>query len=313
MTAVLRPTQTFVARDLPDFQALTSASFVPLDVTAGDPAAFRGWVASNGADGVQLTDISASPHVVTRTPELIAAADRHYYKLTSMLSGTGLLIQNGREVTMRPGDIALYDTQHPYSLVFEGEYRGLVVMFAHERVDLPPNVVGQLTAVEMSGQQGLGAIVVPYLRELGTHLDQLGSPAGVQLAHTALNLLSTMFANELGLRRGESDPHALMLERLRGYIRDHLAAPDLAPAQIAAANYISTRYLHKLFREQGTTVSQWIRSLRLEHARRDLLDPAYRALPVAAIGARWGLYDAPHFSRIFKAAFGHSPSELRGG
>ncbi|HYP73799.1 MAG TPA: helix-turn-helix domain-containing protein, partial [Microbacterium sp.] len=85
----------------------------------------------------------------------------------------------------------------------------------------------------------------------------------------------------------------------------------LSPGSIAAAHYISTRHLHGLFQEQGTTVSTWIRMRRLEQCRRDLADPLHAGSPVAAISARWGFVDAAHFSRSFKQAYGVSPSEYR--
>ncbi|MEV4052818.1 AraC family transcriptional regulator [Amycolatopsis sp. NPDC049688] len=39
--------------------------------------------------------------------------------------------------------------------------------------------------------------------------------------------------------------------------------------------------------------------------------PAARDVPVAAIGARWGFGDPPHFGQGFKAAVGVTPAEFR--
>jgi len=75
--------------------------------------------------------------------------------------------------------------------------------------------------------------------------------------------------------------------------------------------HISTGYLHKLFRMEDSTVSRFIRERRLEHCRRDLIAAASLTLPISSIGARWGLIDAAHFSRVFKAAYGASPREYR--
>ena len=44
----------------------------------------------------------------------------------------------------------------------------------------------------------------------------------------------------------------------------------------------------------------------------DLLDPRLARDSVYSIAARWGLPDAAHFSRIFKAAFDCRPSDIRG-
>lgn len=58
-------------------------------------------------------------------------------------------------------------------------------------------------------------------------------------------------------------------------------------------------------------MARWIRERRLERCRRDLLDPLHREVPVSAIGARWGLADPAHFSRLFRAEYGRSPTQYR--
>ncbi|HEY9356088.1 MAG TPA: helix-turn-helix transcriptional regulator, partial [Arthrobacter sp.] len=80
-----------------------------------------------------------------------------------------------------------------------------------------------------------------------------------------------------------------------------------------AAHFISTRHLHNVFHESGTTVATWIRSQRLDGARRELRDPLLAGKPVGAVAARWGFLDAAHFSRTFRDAFGVSPSDWRRG
>jgi AraC-like DNA-binding protein len=263
-----------IARDFTDFRTAVSQSFVPLHVTAGGDG-FRGRIRSSAADEVQVSEVTASPHVVERTPELIARAERRCYKLSLVLAGTSLLVQDGRQAV------------------------------------LPAELVGQLTAVRMSGKEGVGNVVVPFLAQLGGNLEQLAGPAGARLAHSAIDLLATLVATELDLAHSGADPHHELMRRIRAHIDANLHSADLNPARIAAEHFISTRHLHGLFQEQGTTVSGWIRTRRLEHCRRDLLDPVYAGRPVAAIAARWGFVDAAHFSRVFKSAFGRAPSELR--
>jgi len=51
------------------------------------------------------------------------------------------------------------------------------------------------------------------------------------------------------------------------------------PGTVAAAHYISVRYLYRLFDAQGTTVAAWIRPRRLERCRVDLADPLARIIP----------------------------------
>lgn len=302
---------TLVARNISEFRAAVSESFVPLQVSSAGPDHFRGMIRGAAVDEVHVTDLRATSHVVERTPELIARGDRSFFKVSLMLAGTGLLIQDDREAVLRPGDLAVYDTDRPYSLVFGEDFRTMVVMFPKHLISLPPDMIGQLTAVRISGQEGLGSMVGPYLTQLASNLDQLAGTTGARLAHSALDLVTTVFTRELGLDELSADPHRALVQRIRGYIDRNLASTELGPASIAAAHFISTRHLHGLFQEQGMTVSTWIRTRRLEQCRRDLLDPMLADRPVAAIAARWGFVDAAHFSRAFKAAFSVSPSEYR--
>ncbi|MEW2395856.1 helix-turn-helix domain-containing protein [Streptomyces sp. NPDC046862] len=66
----------------------------------------------------------------------------------------------------------------------------------------------------------------------------------------------------------------------------NLGEPELSPRAIAEAPHTSVSHLHRLFQDHGTTVSTLIRRHRLEHARRDLIDPRLRDVPVHRIAAR---------------------------
>ena len=51
-------------------------------------------------------------------------------------------------------------------------------------------------------------------------------------------------------------------------------------------------------------MSEWIRRARLERCRRDLADPALARETILAVATRWGMPDAAHFSRMFRATYG---------
>jgi AraC-like DNA-binding protein len=107
--------------------------------------------------------------------------------------------------------------------------------------------------------------------------------------------------------------HRTTVDRIKGYIATHFRDLDLKPDEIAAAVNISTRYLHRLFEGEHETVALYLRGLRLERVRDDLLDPRLAQRSVAAIAHGSGFGDVSGFNRAFKSAYGINPSDLRRG
>lgn len=302
-----------VATSFDHWKHLVAESFVPLAAQTADVDGFRGRMRSRVLDRMSIVEVTATSHEVHRTPALIARAHERYFKLNLQLEGTGLLVQDNREAVLRPGDLAIYDTSRPYTLTFEEQARMMVVMFPCDALALPADYVGQLAAVRMAGSAGLSGIVGQFIRQLSENLDVLSGPSGSRLAANALDLVSTMLHAEMDIAPDRMKPQALLAVSIREYIEANLADPLLSPATIAAAHFISTRHLHNVFHESGTTVASWIRSQRLEGARRDLRDPLHAGKSVGAVAAHWGFLDAAHFSRTFRDAFGVPPSDWRRG
>lgn len=296
--------------DFTAFRAAASQTFVPLALHADRPETFTGRLRGVDLPDIHVSEIAATPHSVERTAELVARGERPHLKVSLQLAGTGLLIQDDREALLRPGDIALYDTARPYSLVFEGDMRMMVLMFPRDQLDLTAETIAQLTAVRFARGSGLTPLVASFLEKLTVGLTATDSAIGLRLARNAIDVVETMLAQELGTRL-ESGHRGRLFLRIRSYIDQHLADPTLDPARIASAHFISTRLLHALFHSEGTTVSAWIRTRRLEHCRRELTDIVFADHAVSAIAARWGLVDAAHFSRLFKATYGASPRDVR--
>ena len=271
----------------------------------------RGQLKTRVLGDISVSEISATRHDVERTPALIAQSDCRSYKVSLLLSGQQTVLQDGRKAALRPGDIAVYDTSRPYQVLQHEDVRVVVLRFPRSMLGLPETMVRGLTAVRLSGASAAGAVISPFLIQLANSMDQLGDAAASRLSYSALDLISAMMGSELDLSPQSGNPRDLLLEKVRTYIRNNLSSADLCPAEIAAAHFISVRHLHGIFHEQGTTVSAWIRARRLENCRRELRDPLFSHESVTEISSRWGFLDSAHFSRVFKARFGLSPSEER--
>jgi AraC-like DNA-binding protein len=302
-----------VAERFDVYRTAISEAFVPLDATIGTGPSFDAVLRSVGLGQLSVSDVSATGHLVARTAQSIRASDPEYYKLGLQVSGYSVVYQDCREAALTPGDFALYDTSRPYTLSFDQSYRMMVVMFPRTLLRLPEQPVAALTARRISGRQGIGALLSPFLVGLGRQLTESNPAVDVHLGDAVLDLLAATFAEQLqlgSLVSPETHRRALTL-KIHAFISERLGDAELSPTQIAAAHHISLRYLHRLFEGEGHTVNGWIRSQRLERCRRDLTDPRHTGTSVSAIAAHWGLPNPAHFSRLFKAAYGAAPGEYR--
>jgi AraC-like DNA-binding protein len=164
------------------------------------------------------------------------------------------------------------------------------------------------TASAIRAGDGLSPLIAPFLRSVGDGLrDGTLSEDDADLGESVVDLVRGLYA----VRAHAAPVRPDLLAEVKATIDRRLHEPDLGPATVAAAHFISPRYLHRLFEPEGVTVSEWIRAQRLERCRRDLEDPALASDTVLAIASRWGLRNPGHFSRLFGAAYGVPPSAVR--
>ena len=227
------------------------------------------------------------------------------------LSGECSLTQRDRTATLRPGDFAVYETDAFYRLTFDEPFEHLIVRLPTEFTNMA-GTPGKVAACLMSGTRGVSGLASSVLRGIAERIDE-ELPDSQQLATGLLNLIAAAVAERRDQIPGNSFGtlgEALILD-VKAFIDAHLDDPELSSAAIARAHSISPRYLQKLFENQGTTATEWVRSRRLERCRADLVSAEHDSTSIAAIAARWGLVDSSYFSRMFKAAYGVSPREYR--
>jgi AraC-like DNA-binding protein len=169
-----------------------------------------------------------------------------------------------------------------------------------------------LTARRLDGRAGITGAVSRFLRDLARNADSLSGAQSERVLADVTDLVLTLlsdWADDSDAVR--SSVQRSLMFRIKDYIDRRLADPTLGPVEIAAAANISTRYLHKLFAAEQRSVSHYIRGLRLERCRRDLLDPRLADQSIATIAFRWGFGDLSGFNRAFRATFGVTPREVR--
>ena len=258
-----------------------------------------------------LIDIRASRHVVHRTAEHIRTTPEPLYVVNFQVAGTSTFTQAGSSAALEPGDYAVSSSQVPFDWAFDGDFTVFMLRFPQAFIDAPPQSFLPLLGRALRPSDGFSAHLSPFVASVAQDPDLLRGPVGRRVAQNLVDLFTTSFLAYLEQTRGDADSGTPIFQRIATYISEHLVDPELDVASIAAANFISTRYLQAIFQEHGTTVSSWIRERRLAGARRDIGDDLLSDHSIGELAERWGFVDQAHFSRVFRQAFGESPKQWR--
>jgi transcriptional regulator GlxA family with amidase domain len=98
-----------------------------------------------------------------------------------------------------------------------------------------------------------------------------------------------------------------VVQRASAFLRDH-AAESVRIAYLSQVAGVSERALRSAFRrEHGVSPKQFDIRERLNQARHALCEGA-GADSVTAIATRFGFFELGRFARLYKSAFGESPS-----
>jgi AraC-like DNA-binding protein len=270
----------------------------------------RMWADRLGQLGVYR--ITAGPNTMRRTPRDIAAGDPECLHVQIVLRGRLHGAQQHRAAVLNPGDITSYDTSRPAIFRADAPFDLLVLRLPKRSLGKHADKVSRLSAVRIPGDAGLPRLAVRFCCEAAAGLaDGSIGRDDAGLAEHVIDLVCRLYVDLDASQLPRPRSAAELLIHAQAYIEARLGDPGLCPEDLARACFISTRYLHRVFETEGLTVCDVIRTARLERCRRDLVDPAFADQPISAIASRWGLSSPPHFSRLFRKAYGCSPREFR--
>lgn len=104
----------------------------------------------------------------------------------------------------------------------------------------------------------------------------------------------------------QQQPH--WLKQAKEFLHAHFSE-SIILKDMAREIGVHAVHLSRVFREQnGCTVGEYIRRLRVEFARRQI---SLTEIPLSEIALDAGFADQSHFTKIFKAHYGVTPSEYR--
>ena len=260
---------------------------------------------------VGVFTVSGTPQIVQRTTSAVRRSPGDLIKVCVQLHGRATVQQDGHEVALGPGALAVYDTGRPYKIRLEGGWTCAVMALPREAIGLSEGDLDRWMHRVYPATHGPGSVLSHFVVSTVAQTGHPGAAAAAKLGEAGSTLLACTLLDDGDLAGSAAADD--MRAHVIGYMRAHLDDPQLSRSSIATAHHMSARTLDRMFADQPWSVSGLIRRERLEAVRRDLEDPLLRQRSVAALAARWGFFDAAHFSRVFRQHYGYPPSQTRAG
>jgi AraC family transcriptional activator of tynA and feaB len=299
-----------VARRLEGWSQILADTHVSFDIhsTHRTPADFRGAVTRRKFGDLMLVDCVASPFRGRRTQSLVDHSPQDgILGFQFVCKGVEIVREGVRDLALTAGDVVLWDGLQPTDVEVLEPFYKRTLMFPRELVFSVCPRLAEQPALPALGSQSPARLLVRYMNALALELPRLDAAGSAAAASAALELLRA--AVEPSLPASRNSARAAIRAEIGRYVRAHLQEPALGPVQIARAHSLSVRALHALFEDVDETVAGMVRNERLERCMEDLRQPGGGS--VTSIAFRWGFCDAAHFSRVFKRAYGVTPSEVR--
>ncbi len=286
-----------------------SRAFVELDCRPAGGAPPRGRITQHPVGPLVVSDVAATASTVVRSRAAIEQSSRDHLYAVVPLRSTARLEQHGRSSTLRPGDIALYDSAHPYALTFDRGFRLVVWQIPRSLLLARAPDLESVGGRALPGGAGIGAAVSGFCTTVAGRASELTARDERTLTPALIDLLAGAL-----LADDDVDPSSVArmhLERAKGCARRRLGDPALTPDALAADAGLSPRHLRRVFASAGMTPAGFILDARLRACARELADPALGHRSITAVSLDHGFVSAAHFSRAFRRRFAMSPREYR--
>src|SRR4030081_1261055 len=276
------------------------------DVDPMESSSFEGRVNYTSVSRLKLCQIEASQHRIAQTVSRAKASQHPYVKILFQTHGISYFEQSGRHIEVMPGDCLAYDVSCPHTIVSPSLTRHEIVIVPKELLQERGFRLSKMSACKLSARTGTGRIAHDFVHAAFDEAAKLSPYNAIGVADSLIDLLLLPLREaDTAFDRGGAEA---MYIRAQFFIREHLRDSELSIDQISAALGCTKRYLHMLFSDRGTTISDYIRHARLQNCRHELETQAGKS--VTDVAFSWGFSSSSHFSRVFREYFGVVPSAI---
>lgn len=285
-------------------------AYFPLELDFRNPEQLHGNLSQWKLAQLGISRLESSATNFKRVDRQIDESEP-YFLITMPTQEQVQFSQSNHSVVCNPGAFILERSDLPYEFSYRKDNALWVIRVPLSQLRTRIREPERYLYMEFNKQKGMGAVFFQFMQSIVQQASDTDEASHSVLSNQLIDLLAHSLENDdRVLMSRESGLRRVHLLNIENFVRGNIQRSELSPEMIACACQISCRYLHKLFKDSGQTVGQWIKELRLQSALNDIQsDRGHTTL--AEIAYRWGFNDQAHFCRLFKARFGRTPREMR--
>jgi AraC-like DNA-binding protein len=247
---------------------------------------------------------------IAHTRRHVESALSELYKVVFQLSGSCEIEQGRHRTVVNAGHFCVFNATRPYTLVQSDAARFAVLV-------VPVNAISDWRKhTERSTSIVLPTLGLARLALSSAHyavaadaVDDIDTAEGLETSITAL-LRAAIRQSVRATPQFELGRHDKLLDDAYRVIGKHhaymLSVDDLA-RQVG----VSRRTLFNAFAGSGQTPHEAIVRARVEAAKKALEDPMQICRSITDLSIAAGFSDAAHLNRLFRSAFGTTPTSYR--
>lgn len=288
-------------------QVLTTAGLA-LNLHADRSTPLHVRLAIRLAESLRTITVSGDPIGVSRGRGEVSFDDGAFLGVLFQKAGRTVRSFGQEQTIINPGDLVIWHGRRPLRFDMPETFQKICLLVSLETFERILPGAESYAGLHLSRQLNVCRLLGACLSTLADHVLTNDDEPPTTAIEVTLDVLGAALT-----RHQESTnmgPRTNLYQRITNFIEKRLGDPELCPAMLAQKHHISTRYLHLLFSERGSTVGNWIRVRRLAQCRHELAKWS-NDRSITEICMRWGFNDAAHFSRSFKSMYGVSPLKFR--
>lgn len=273
----------------------------------------------------RLTGMSVNYIEYASDVNISADLSRRFYLIHHVLHGACRLGGGQPEQTVRSGEIAVINPTEPFTVRTSDSCGQIVIKLetkilddaAKSRFSIPSdNAVRFERSRRPSNSEPVRRVIELICAEADTGGKKVSGPRTEQaladlLAVTLLECLPHSLTDQIRRDSGEAGIAPWYVKRVEEFIDLHAEKP-LKISDMTEVAGVSERTLYNGFRRwRGVSPKSYLKTVRLDRVRTELLGPDSKNRSVSDIAREYGFRHMGNFARDYGKRFGEKPSKTR--